>query len=180
MWYYRALFFKIPRETIYCFVLSCVSSCSLITFYHPSKILSSSSTLMFCADRSEYSCSGGNFSLRVNIISCSNGINFTANIPELNFILPCMSRLHIPQNQCEDIFILQDFTPFSWQYFLPIFKPVNGGERISSNGTGYKNILPRSCSHWSWFANEPGLNTILRFCSLQTEFTIRRKCQAWN
>lgn len=147
-WCYKVLFFKIPKETVYSVVLlSCVSSCSLIRSLHPSKIFSSSSTLLFCADRREYSCSGGNFSLRVNISNWSNGINFRANIPELNFILPCMSRLHIPQNQCEDIFILQDFTPFSWQYFLPIFKPVNGGERISSNGTGYKDILPRSCRH---------------------------------
>lgn len=122
------------------------------------------------------------FNLKVNITNWSKGTTlfFTANIPELNFILPCMTRLHIPQDQCEDIFILQDFTCCSRHYFLPIFKPVNSGERISSNGTGYQDILPRSCCHWSRFANEPGLNTILRFCSLQTQFTSQKKMPSLN
>lgn len=138
---------------------------------------------MFHMNRMEFlSSSGGSSNLRVNTANWSKGTTFyfTANIPELNFILPCMTRLHIPQDQREDVFILQDFTRCSWYYFFPIFKPVNSGERISSNGTGYQDILPRSCCHWSRFANEPGLNTILRFCSLQTQFTNQKKMPSLN
>lgn len=123
---------------------------SFISSFPPSEILCSFSTLMFHMNRMEFlSSSGGSSNLRVNTANWSKGTTFyfTANIPELNFILPCMTRLHVPQDQREDVFILQDFTRCSWYYFFPVFKPVNSGERISSNGTGYQDILPRSCCH---------------------------------
>lgn len=144
------------KKKTYCFVLfSCSSRFSSLLlefylfFFYPSEIFFSFSTLMFHLNRMELLSSSGNFNLRANISNWSKGAAFffTANIPELNFILPCMTRLHIPQDQCEDIFILQDFIRCSRHYFFPIFKPVNSGERISSNGTGYEHILPRSCCH---------------------------------
>lgn len=164
---------------------SCVCPLSSLSFrssFHPSEILCSFSTLLFCATRRDLSSSsGGNSTLRVTITNWAREqALFTANIPELNFILPCMTRLHVPQDQCEDVFVLQDFTCCSWHYFLPIFKPVNGGERISSNGTGYKDVLPRSCCHWFRFADEPGLGTILRFCSYKHSLHIRREHLAWT
>lgn len=96
-------------------------------------------------------------------------ISFVVNIPELDFILPSLTALHIPHDQREDVLVLQDLALCSRHYFLPIFKPMNCGERVSSNGTGNKDILSRSRCHRSWFANEPGLNTVLRFCSAQME-----------
>lgn len=74
----KALFFKIPKEKVRCFVLSdssCISSFCLIKSLNPSTIFSSISTLSFGGNWRELFCSGRNCSFRVNITNCTKGTN---------------------------------------------------------------------------------------------------------